>query len=352
MRQLLSLFNDHPSPGPGKALGLLGLLVLLNLAAWIWAGMAFGHFPTLLGLALLAYLFGLRHALDADHLAAIDNVVRKLSQKGGQPYASGFFFSLGHSTVVIMASALVALTAAGLSEHLRVWGISGGAVGTSISAFFLFFIAISNLAVLRSIWRAFIRARRGEPVAEADLDALLSGRGFFARLLRSLFDLVSESRHLYWVGFLFGLGFDTATEVGLLGLSATQAAQGLPAASLMVFPALFTAGMALVDTGDSVLMVQVYGWAFQSPLRKLWYNLTLTGFSILLALGVGSAEALGLLSDQMGWKGGFWDLLGWFGSSQGSFGLLVIALFIGVWAFAALGYRHWAQEKGVTYGEP
>lgn len=326
------IFSDRPGRSRFKVTGLFLFLAVCNLAAWAWAWAAFSNSPALLAMALLAYLFGLRHALDADHLAAIDNVVRKLSQRGAEPYSTGFFFSLGHSTVVVLASAAVAGLASAFKGPLEKAGAVGGLLGTGISAFFLLFIAFTNLFILKAVWAAFQRVRRGEAVDEDDLNILLSGRGFFTRLLKFLFDLVSESRQLYWVGFLFGLGFDTATEVGLLGLAATQAVKGLGGMSLMVFPALFTAGMALVDTADSVLMVKVYGWAFQFPLRKLWTNLTLTSFSILLALVVGGAEALSLFSARL-------DLSAWSGNLQGNLGWAVLAVFLLGWGVSALWYR-------------
>jgi high-affinity nickel-transport protein len=292
-----------------------------------------------MGTALLAYLFGLRHAVDADHIAAIDNVVRKLSQKGNKPLSTGFFFSLGHSTVVILASAAVAGIAAVMNQGFGQAGKIGAIIGTSVSAFFLLFIAISNLFILKAIWKAFLKARQGIPVDEEDLNALLSGRGFFTRLLKSLFDLVTESRHMYLVGFLFGLGFDTATEIGLLALSASQAVKGLPLTGVLIFPALFTAGMALVDTADSVLMVEVYGWAFLKPLRKLWYNLTLTALSILVALFIGGLEALGLMADHLGLSGGFWSLIENLNNDLNQFGFVVIGVFLVGWVASVIVYR-------------
>jgi high-affinity nickel-transport protein len=348
MKKFFEIFNDRPGNQGTKVTGMFLVLALFNLAAWAWAWLALSHSPSLLAMAFLAYLFGLRHALDADHLAAIDNVVRKLSQKGGQPLSTGFFFSLGHSTIVILACAAVAAAASALKGPLEKAGEWGQVLGTGISALFLLVIALTNFFILKAVWKTFQRVRQGEAVDEEDLNALLSGRGFFTRLLKSLFDLVSESRHMYGVGFLFGLGFDTATEVGLLGLAATQAMQGLPGLTLMVFPALFTAGMALVDTADSVLMVKVYGWAFQAPLRKLWYNLTLTSFSILLALVIGGAEALNLLCTRLGLTGGFWDGVAWMGNLQGSFGFIVVGLFLLGWLVSALWYRLAGFEKQAT----
>ena len=283
------------------------VLVGANLAAWLWAWQAFFDRPALLGTAFLAWLFGLRHAFDADHIAAIDNAVHKMMQQGQAPFAVGFFFSLGHSTIVVLASLAIAATAAstqGAPASLRDYG---SVVGTTVSAFFLLLIGIANLFVLRAVWTAFLTARGGGRIAETDLDAVLSGGGFVARLFRPLFRAVSPSWHLYPIGFLFGLGFDTATEVGVLGISAMQAAQGLSIWSIMVFPALFTAGMSLLYTAASMLMVRAYGWAFVNPLRKLWYNVTITAASVVVALFIGGVEALGLLSEQLRLEGWFWS---------------------------------------------
>ena len=199
-----------------------------------------------MGAAVLAFMFGLRHAFDADHIAAIDNVVRKLMQDGKTPYSVGFFFSLGHSTFVALASVMMAAAAVAMQGQARDFQALGGAIGTMASASFLIVIGLANLLLLRGIWSAYNRARLGEPVLEEDLDRLLNGRGLFTRVLRPLFRFVSRSSHMYVVGFLFGLGFDTATEIGLLGISAAQAAQDMSFSTTLVFPALFTAGMSLI----------------------------------------------------------------------------------------------------------
>ena len=213
------------------------------MAAWGWAFVALSDRPALLGTAILAYTFGLRHAFDADHIAAIDNVVRKLMQEGNQPSSAGFFFSLGRSTIVLLTSIAIAATAAALKDRLDAFRDIGGVIGTSVSALFLLLIGIANLFILRGVWKVFTRARRGHKIVGEDLDALLAGRGLLARVFRPIFGVVSRSRHMYPIGFLFGLGFDTATEIGLLGISATQAARGMPVWMILVFPALFTAGM-------------------------------------------------------------------------------------------------------------
>jgi len=336
---LKNLFNDAPDNLRGKVLGIYGILLAFNVGAWIWAAIALHHYPVLLGTALLAYSFGLRHAVDADHIAAIDNVTRKLMQQGKRPVAVGFMFSLGHSTIVVLGAALIAGAALGLQHHLDGVRNIGGVVGTLVSAFFLFAIAIVNLIILRSIFRAFIKVRRGEPYVEEDFDYLLGNRGFLARIFRPLFGMINSSWHMYPLGFLFGLGFDTATEIGVLGIAAAQASKGLPIWSIMVFPALFTAGMSLVDTTDGVLMLGAYGWAFTKPIRKLYYNLTITFVSVLVAVLIGGIEALGLLADRLNLDGAFWLYIGRLNENFGSLGYLIIAIFVVSWLVSIAVYR-------------
>ena len=318
---------------------LFAVLIGANIASWLWALLAFRDYPVLLGTALLAYSFGLRHAVDADHIAAIDNVTRKLIQLKQPSAAVGFFFSLGHSTIVILASVAVAGTALAFKDEIEGLHGIGGIIGTSVSAGFLMLIAGVNLVILKGVWQVFARVRRGEPYLEEDLNALLAGRGLLARLFRSLFRLISKSWHMYPLGFLFGLGFDTATEVGLLGISSAEAAKGMSLWAILVFPALFTSGMALVDTLDSTLMTGAYGWAFVKPVRKIYYNLTLTIVSVAVALLVGGIEALGLLADQMALSGPFWDGVGALNDSFGLLGYLIVGLFILAWIVSAAVYR-------------
>ena len=323
----------------GRLITLYAVLVGANLAAWLWALLALRAHPVLLGTAALAYGFGLRHAVDADHIAAIDNVTRKLMQEGQRPVAVGFFFSLGHSTVVILASVAIAATAVRFKVQFEAVRTVGGVLGTLVSAAFLFAIALMNLAVLRSVWARLRRLRAGEHPSEEDLDHLLSGGGLLARLCRPIFAMIGRSWHMYPLGLLFGLGFDTATEVGLLGLSAAQATSGLPVWSILVFPALFTAGMSLVDTTDGVLMLGTYGWAFVKPVRKLYYNMTITAVSILVALIVGGIETLGLIADQFTLRGRFWNSIGSLNDHFGSVGAAIIGVFIVSWIFSVLVYR-------------
>jgi high-affinity nickel-transport protein len=339
MPALTRPFDDSAGPARPRLLGLFGFLVLANLAAWAAAWALFADRPVLLGTAGLAYVLGLRHAVDADHIAAIDNVVRKLMQAGRRPYTAGFFFSLGHSTIVVLAAAVVAATAAAFQDRLEAVHDIGGVVGTAVSATFLLAVGLANLFILRGIWAAFHRIRRGEQLLEEDLNQLLSGHGFIARLARPLFRMVGRSWHMYPLGFLFGLGFDTATEIGLLAISGSQAAQGMPIWSVMVFPALFTAGMALVDTADSALMVGAYGWAFVKPIRKLWYNMTITAASVAVALFIGGLEALSLLAEKLHLTGRLWDLVGGLNDDLASFGFVMVGIFAAAWAGSALIYR-------------
>lgn len=334
---------------PRACLGVL--LTAANLGAWTWAWATFAGRPALLGTALLAWVFGLRHAVDADHIAAIDNVVRKLMQEGKRPLAAGFFFSLGHSTIVVAASTAIAATTAALQGRFEAFKAIGGMIGTSVSAAFLLLIALANLVILRGVWRSFRHVSRGGVLDAEGPDVLLAGGGLLARLFRPLFRAVRQSWHMYPLGFLFGLGFDTATEIGLLGISAAEAAQGMSPWQTLVFPALFTAGMALVDTTDSVLMVGAYGWTFVQPLRKLWYNLTITAASVAVALLIGGIEALGLLADKLALRGGFWSAVSGLNEDVGNFGFAVVGIFLLAWGLSALIYR-WKGYDAIAVGGP
>jgi high-affinity nickel-transport protein len=314
---------------------LYALLIAANLAAWAWAWQAFADRPALLGTALLAWVFGLRHAVDADHIAAIDNVVRKLMQDGKRPIDAGFFFSLGHSTVVILASLAIATSTAALQDRLQPFKAIGSVIGTSVSAGFLLLIALVNLVTLRGVWLGFRRVASGGALD----DSPATGGGILTRLCRPLFRSITKTWHMYPLGFLFGLGFDTATEVGLLGIAATQAAQGMSPWQTLAFPALFTAGMALVDTADSILMVGAYGWAFVTPLRKLWYNITITLVSVIVAILIGGIEALGLLVDQFGLQGGVWSMISGLNTDLANLGLAVVGIFLAAWGISAAVYR-------------
>ncbi|KAF1032845.1 MAG: High-affinity nickel transport protein [Pseudomonas sp.] len=337
--RLAQIFSDSNTHVRAKLSGIYGVLIGINVAAWIWALAAFHDHPVLLGTALLAYGFGLRHAVDADHIAAIDNVTRKLMQEKKRPVAVGFFFSLGHSSVVVLASIGVAFATSAMQDHFEGFKAIGGVVGTSVSASFLLVIALMNLVILHAIYKAWRHVRAGGAYVDDDFDLLLADRGLMARFFRPLFRLIRRSWHMYPLGFLFGLGFDTATEIGLLGISASQASQGLSPWAIMVFPLLFSAGMSLVDTLDGHLMLGAYGWAYMKPIRKIYYNMTITLVSVVVAVVIGSIEALGLIGDQLDMQGAFWRFIGALNDSFGMLGYIIIGIFAASWAISALLYR-------------
>jgi high-affinity nickel-transport protein len=336
---LKNTLDDSSSDQRLKVGAIYGLLLFANVVVWAWAVIALADRPTLLGTAVLSYVLGLRHAVDADHIAAIDNVVRKLMQEGKRPITAGLFFSLGHSLVVAIAVAVIVGLAFALRGHLHPFKVIGGVVGTSVSAFFLLTVALINLVILRGTWQSFKKARRGELTTEHELDRLLSGRGLLARLFRRLFRMVSRSWHMFPIGFLFGLGFDTATEISLFTIAAGQATGGLNFGTVMIFPALFAVGMTLADTTDSVLMVGAYGWAFLNPVRKIWYNLTITAVSVVVAFLIGGIEALNLIADELELDGLFWTAVGDLNDSLANFGYVIVGIFVASWAMSYAIYR-------------
>jgi high-affinity nickel-transport protein len=342
------IFRDLPADVLFSIVGIYIILAAANIAVWACAWIAFHAHPVLMATASLAYVFGLRHAVDADHIAAIDNVVRKLMQEGKRPVAVGFFFSLGHSTVVVIMAILVALTAGALQTRFQAFKDFGDIVGTSISAFFLLLVAIMNIFIMIGTWKTFSRVSQGGHYDEEDMDIIIARGGPLARLFRPVFKLIRKSWHMYPLGFLFGLGFDTATEVALLTISATEASKGLPLWSVLVFPALFTAGMSLVDTTDGILMLGAYGWAFLNPLRKLFYNITVTAVSVVVALLVGGIETLGLIGDKFGLSGRFWDSIGSLNDNFGDLGYLIIGIFVFCWLGSLLLYRAKGYDKIVV----
>jgi high-affinity nickel-transport protein len=335
-----------------RVIAIYCLLALFNVGAWVWAFIAFHAHPLLLSTGLLAYGFGLRHAVDADHIAAIDNVTRKLMQDGQRPVSIGLYFALGHSAVVLLVAAGVAVAAAALEQRVQAWRDVGGMISTGVSALFLFLIAAMNIVILRGVWNAFDRVRRGQPYNDDDLDLLLNNRGLLARLFRPMFRLVSRPIWMFPLGFLFGLGFDTATEVSLLSLSASQASQGVSLGVVLVFPVLFAAGMSLVDTTDGVLMLGAYEWAFVRPIRKLYYNLTITLVSVVVALLIGGIETLGMLSGRLKLQGAFWDVVDMLNENFNNLGFVIIGVFIFAWLASFVVYRVKGYDRQATYIYP
>jgi high-affinity nickel-transport protein len=347
LRLISKLFADGDSNLRSRLIGVYAFLIGATVLIWAWAFSVLHDTPVLMGAALLAYSFGLRHAVDADHIAAIDNVTRKLMQQGQRPVGVGFYFALGHSAIVVGMSVAVAIAASAVSGSFESLKAVGGVVSTSVSALFLFAIAFFNILVLISVYRTFQAVKRGERFSDDDFDLLLNSRGFLSRIFRPLFRLVGKSWQMLPIGFLFGLGFDTATEVALFGISATQASQGVSAATILVFPALFAAGMSLIDTTDGVLMLGAYGWAFMKPLRKLYYNMTITAVSVVVALIVGGLETLNLIGDQLGLTdgGGFWGAIGAINDNFGILGYVIIGIFALSWIGSVAFYRLKGYDK-------
>jgi high-affinity nickel-transport protein len=370
-RTRLARLHGFLTPAEWGRLGvMLALIVALHLIGWATlllivdparlsvSGKAFG-----IGVGLTAYALGLRHAFDADHIAAIDNTTRKLMSDGQRPLAVGFFFSLGHSTVVFALAMLLAIgskafmraTVGPVEDDSSTLHHYTGLIGTSVSGVFLYLIAILNLVVLVGILRVFLRLRRGE-YDESELEQHLGNRGLLNRLLGRFTRSITKSWHMYPIGLLFGLGFDTATEIALLVLAGTSAAAGLPWYAILCLPVLFTAGMCLLDTIDGSFMNFAYGWAFSNPVRKIYYNITITGLSVVVALLIGSIELLDLFAGQLRWRGPFWDWLG--GLDLNTVGFVVVGLFVSTWAVALLVWRYgrieekWAPNASAAQNTP
>jgi high-affinity nickel-transport protein len=332
--------------------GFFGGVGLLHLAGWGLLLTYSGGRPGLLALGGLAYTFGLRHAFDADHISAIDNTTRKLLQTGKRPAGVGFFFSLGHSTVVFLIAVALGLAARWIvqgvvSDNGQLRSV-GGAIGTLVSGSFLLAIGILNLVVLIDIVRVYRRMRRGE-FDRAGLEHELVSGGVMTRIFGRIFRLIDHSWQMYPVGFLFGLGFDTASEVALLAISAGAAAQGLPFGAVVALPLIFAAGMSLMDTADGAFMSKAYSWAFASPIRKVFYNLTVTSLSVFVALFVGAVELAQILIRLLDLRGPGFHAIANF-DFIGKAGYFIVAAFVLTWAAALVIYRvrrideRWAEN--------
>jgi high-affinity nickel-transport protein len=316
---------------------LYAVLAALNAGSWGWALAVFHAQPSLIGVALLVYGLGLRHAVDADHIAAIDNVTRKLMQDGQRPTSVGFFFALGHSTLVLLVAAAVARMAVNIGD-IRGLQAAGAMISAGVSTIFLFGIAAMNTHTFLTVvaqYRAVRNATAGTPTVAAPLGS----RGMVSRICRPLFQLVTYEWQMFPIGFLFGLGFDTATEVTMFAVSATQAAHAVPLHALIVLPVLFAAGMTLVDTTDGVMMLGAYGWAMADPGRKLKYNMAITLISAAAALGIGCIEAIGLWPGADVAVGGFWQTIAALNSHFNQLGVAIIMLFALAWAISRVAYR-------------
>ncbi|GAC1646791.1 MAG: HoxN/HupN/NixA family nickel/cobalt transporter [Candidatus Dormibacteraceae bacterium] len=342
MASLIDSFSRAFDRGERRRLaGFYGVIALLHVVGW-GALLTYGvNDPAFIGLGGLAYAFGLRHAFDADHISAIDNTTRKLLQDGKKPVGVGFFFSLGHSTVVFLIALALGFAAKAIVDGIVGDGTTegglksiGALIGTSVSGVFLVLIGLLNLVIFLEIVGVFRKMRRGQYDRESLQTELVAG-GFMTRIFGRLFRVVTKSWHMYPIGFLFGLGFDTASEVALLAISAGAASQGLPFFAIVSLPLIFAAGMSLMDTTDGAFMAKAYGWAFSNPIRKVFYNMTVTGLSVFVALFVGVVELSQILIDKLGLEGGPWDAIG--GLDFSSLGFIIVGAFVATWitAFAA-----------------
>jgi nickel/cobalt transporter (NiCoT) family protein len=332
--------NALSPPEWRRLAGFGGAVVALHIVGWGAILYFASDKPVLIGLGTLAYTFGLRHAFDADHIAAIDNTTRKLRQQGQRPLGVGFFFSLGHSTIVLALAVGLATAAAAIKADIPGFQEVGGLVGTGVSGTFLLIIGVLNLLVLIDVIRIAREMRSGR-YDEKRLEQRLLDRGFMGRFfIGKAFRLITRSWHMYPLGLLFGLGFDTASEVGLLALTAGAASGGTPVLAIVALPILFAAGMSLMDTADGVFMSKAYGWAFSSPVRKVFYNITVTSLSVAVALAIGTVEIVQVLADRLGFRGGFWDWLG--GLDFGTLGYVIVGVFVVTWALA---YAVWKARR-------
>ena len=350
------LYSALPSPVSRRRLGftsqervrlrgIYGVVALLHVIGWGLYLHFSAHYPALIGLGFVAYLFGLRHAFDADHIAAIDDTVRFMLQKGNRPLGVGFFFSLGHSTIVMGLAIAIAFAASAVMRDLPQLRNVGGVIGVCVSGVFLWVIGILNLLVLLDLLKVWQQAKSGTH-GHRHLEALLAQRGLLNRLFRGrLQKLMNHSWQMYPLGLLFGLGFDTASEVALLAMTAGASAGNLPIPAVLSLPILFAAGMTLMDTTDGVLMSKAYDWAFLNPVRKIFYNVTTTGLSAGVALLIGSIELLQVLIGALGLHGSVSD-----GIARLDFGMLgyvIVGVFllawgssVAVWKFGRLEERY------------
>jgi high-affinity nickel-transport protein len=331
----------------GKVGAMSGIVIGLNVLGWAMLLAATGHHYHLtktdvfgIGTGVLAYTLGMRHAFDADHISAIDNTTRKLMAEGKRPLSVGFFFSLGHSTIVFALAVLLNFGIRSLDSQVKS-GASGlhqwtNVVGTSVSGFFLYLIAGLNVVILVSIIRVFRDLRKGR-FDNDELEEQLNKRGLMNRLLGGFARKIDTPWKIYPVGVLFGLGFDTATEVALLVLSGTAVASGLPFYAILSLPVLFAAGMCLFDTLDGCFMNFAYGWAFSRPIRKVYYNIIITGLSVAVAFVIGTIEIVGLLTTEFKLRGRFWDTMANFNINRAGF--IIVAMFVVTWAIALAIWR-------------
>ncbi|MFF7977187.1 HoxN/HupN/NixA family nickel/cobalt transporter [Streptomyces sp. NPDC007905] len=342
----------------GRLAGLAAFITALHVIGWFTLVVivapehySLGTKTFGIGIGITAYTLGMRHAFDADHIAAIDNTTRKLMNEGQRPLSVGFWFSLGHSTIVFVLAFLLSLGVKELAgpvenDNSELHSITGW-IGTTVSGTFLYVIAIINLVIMAGIWKVFRQMRTGH-FDEAALEEQLNNRGFMNRLLGRVMKSITKPWQMYPLGLLFGLGFDTATEIALLVLAGSGAASGLPWYAILCLPVLFAAGMSLLDTIDGSFMNFAYGWAFSKPVRKVYYNLTITGLSVAVALIIGTVELLGLIAEKADLHGAFWDWIA--GLDLNIIGYVIVGLFFATWVIALAVWKFGRIEEKWTAG--
>ena len=332
-----------------RAGGMFGFIIALHVIGFTLLLIGAAHHYQIdtrttfgFGTGMLAYTLGMRHAFDADHISAIDNTTRKLMSEGQRPLSVGFWFSLGHSSVVFVLSVLLNFGIRALNSGVKN-GNSGlhhytGLIGTLVSGTFLYIIAILNVVILVSIVRVFLDMRRGT-YDDEEMERQLNARGLMNRFLGPLARRIDAPWKMYPIGFLFGLGFDTATEVALLVLASSAVVNGLPFWAVLSLPFLFAAGMSLLDAADGLFMNFAYGWAFFRPIRKVYYNIVITGLSVGVALFIGTLELLGIVAGQLNLTGGFWEFIGSLNDNFSTMGFVIIGVFIFSWIGSMIVYR-------------
>jgi len=320
----------------GKVGLVYGVWLLFSVIVWSCFVYVTKQVPSLLPWGLLAFVFGLRHAADADHIAAIDNTTRKLINDGGRPVGVGFFFSVGHSTVVVLMAVGLAITAKFVSNNMHIFD-KLNTFSTAISAFFLYLIALLNIVILTGVYDAFKAIKNGVVSGDKDIEDLLAKRGLMNRIFGRLFTLITKSWQMLFVGFLFGLGFDTLSEVTLLGIAAGLAAKGMPLIHILILPLLFASGMTLIDTSDGVLMLYAYNWAFMKPIRKIYYNLSITSISVFVAIAIGTVETMQVIATELNLNTPFWNYLQ--NMSFSDLGYVIISIMVISWISAIAIYK-------------
>jgi high-affinity nickel-transport protein len=325
--------------------GYVLVVLVLHIAGILGLISVVGHNPAFWGLGLLAYSFGLRHAFDVDHIAAIDNTVRKLIQQKQNPLGLGFFFSLGHSSVVFLMVLAIAFSVHWIQSKMPQMEEAGGFIGTTISGSFLIIIGVINIVILVNLYKLFQKLRKGA-IKQDKLEELLELKGFFARLIHPFYRLIKKSWHVYPIGFLFGLGFDTASEVGLLAITAGAAKSSISIFGLLSLPLLFAAGMSLLDTADGMFMTKAYHWAFNTPIRKIYYNFTVTSLSVAAAMSIGVVELAQVISHRLNLQSGFFL---WVNQLNFAYlGYLLVGLFVLTWGISVTVWKVLKLEERMS----